>query len=115
MIKFKKYFIFTGIVILFNLLISLLYLLTNISYNVISSIILIFNLIAFIILGFMIAKNSKSKGIIIGLRVGSIIVVTLLILSLIFRCNFSVKNILYYLLVILSTIFGSVFSKNIKR
>ena len=115
MLKFKKFFIFTGIIIIFNLLISLLYLLTNISYNFISTFTLIFNLIFFIILGFIIAKKSKSKGIITGLKTSSIIVIILLLLTLILRYEFSVKNIIYYLLVMLSTIFGSIISKNIKN
>ena len=115
MLKFKKYFILTGILILFSLLINLLYLLTNIPYSVISSITLIFYLIFFIILGFIIAKNKKSKGIITGLKTSSIIIIILFILTLLFKYNFSVKNIIYYLLVMLSTIFGSIISKNIKN
>jgi len=113
--KFKKYFIFISIIILFYLFISLLYLFSNISYNVISSVILIFNLLFFLILGFMIAKNSKTKGIIIGLKTSSIIIIILLALTLLFKNSFSVKNIIYYLLVILSTLFGSITSKNIKK
>ena len=115
MLKFKKYFIFTGIIILFNLFISLLYLLTNISYNIISSIILIFNLISFMILGFIVSKKSKSKGLIIGLKTSSIIILILFILTLLFKCGFNVNNIIYYLLIMLSVIFGSILSKNVKK
>ena len=75
--KIKKYLIFTSVIIIFNLLISLLYLLTNISY--------------------------------------SIIILILFILTLLFRYDFNIKNIIYYLLIMLSVIFGSIVSKNIKR
>ena len=115
MLKFKKYLLFIGIFIIFNLIISLLYLLTNIPYSIISSILLIFYLISFAFLGFIITKNSHKKGIISGLIIGSITILILIILSLIFKCNFNFKNILYYLLILLSTIFGSIISKNIKN
>ena len=115
MIKFRKYFIFTGIILLFNILICLLYYFSNISYNIINTITLITNLVFFVTFGFMIAKNSKSKGIFIGLKTSSIIIIILFILTLIFKYDFNVKNIIYYLLVILSTTFGSIISKNLKK
>ena len=115
LLKFKKYFIFAGSIIIINILLSLIYLLTNIPYNIISSITIIFNLLFFGILGFMIAKRSKSKGIIVGLKVSSITIITLIILTLIFKLNFDAKNIIYYLLITLSIIFGAIISKNIKR
>ena len=113
MLKFKKYFIFTGIIIFFYILVSLLYLFTNISYNVISSLILIFNLIVFIVLGYIYAKRSSKKGITVGFKVSSIIIILLFSLSFIFKYQFNIKNIIYYLLIVLSTTFGSIISKNI--
>ena len=115
MMKLKKYFILSSIIIIFNLIISLIYMLSNISYNVISSISLIFYLISFMALGFIIAKKSKNKGLIIGLKTSSIVIVILFILSLLFRCVFNINNIIYYLLILLSILFGSIISKNIKR
>lgn len=115
MLKLKKYFILTGAVIIINIIISLFYFFTNVSYNTISSILMISYLISFAIIGFLTANKNNSKGIIIGLKTSSIIIILLFLLTLLLKLNFNVKNIIYYLLVMLSTIFGSVISKNIKN
>ena len=115
MLRFKKYFIFAGIFISYYLLISLIYLLTNISYNVISSILLISYIILFTLLSFIIAKKSNKKGIIIGLELSSIYIVILLLLSLLFKCNINFNSIVYYLIILLSSLFGSILSKNLKK
>ena len=115
MAKCKKYLYLASSLILFNLLISMLYLFTNISYNVISSILLVYYLICFMILGFMIAKTSNKKGLIIGLITGFTSILVLFILGLLFHEQLSLKIIIYYLLVLLSIILGSIVSKNTKK
>ena len=113
--KYKKYLIYSSIFIIFYLIISLIYLLSNVKYNFISLIILIFNLITFAFIAYNIAKNNKRKGIVIGLIISSIIIVSIIILSLIFKVNFSYKNIIYYLLIVLTCTSSSIMSKNIKQ
>ena len=113
--KIKKYLTLVGIYAIFNLIMSLLYLFTNISYNVVSTILLIVYLICFSVLGFMIAKNSSKKGIVIGILTGSITILILFSLSLLFNNPLSFKIILYYLLVILSILLGSILAKNTKK
>lgn len=74
-----------------------------------------FNLITFAFIAYNIAKNNKRKGIVIGLITSLIIIASIIILSLIFKTNFSYKNIIYYLLITLSCTFSSIMSKNIKK
>ena len=115
MIRFKKYFILTGSFFIFNLLISLLYLFTNISYNTVSTIIIIYDLLSFILLGYMLSKSSTKKGIIIGLRTSTITIIILFIFGLIFKCDLKTRTFLYYFIILLCTTFGSILSKNLKR
>ena len=113
--KYRKYIINCIIFMLFNLLISFIYLYSNISYNIISSIKIISFLIFITIISYMISKNLNKKGIVIGSYIGLITITILVFLSFIFRCNFSARNILYYLIIFLCILFGSILSKNIKK
>ena len=112
--KISKYLILFAIYLIAILLLSIIYLNTNISYNIISSILIIIYLIMFGSISFLIARKSHKKGIIIGLISGSISVIILFLLSLIFN-KFNIRILIYYMLIILSMIFGSIISKNIKK
>ena len=64
--------------------------------------------------GFIIGIKSNKKGFIEGLKLGSIFVLTLLILSVILH-QFKFKSILYYLILITTTSLGSMIGINIKK
>ena len=115
MYKYKKHIIISLIFLITYILLNYIYLISNISYNIISSLLTLLYLLIFTIISFKIAKNSKYKGIYIGLSIGLIFIIILFILSLLFKCNISYKTIIYYFLILLSTIFASILSKNIKR
>lgn len=57
--------------------------------------------------GFLTGKNSQSKGWLEGLKIGIIFSIILLIINFIFVKNFELKNILYYLIITICSIFGS--------
>ena len=111
--KYKSYIVFIFIVIISNLLLSLLNLfsISNSITNILSMIVLI---ITYFIYGLKKGKISNNKGYIQGLKVGSILSLILLILS-IFNLYFSIKTIIYYLILILSSIFGSTIGINKKK
>ena len=113
--KHKKYFILFGITLIFYLLISIIHFISNISASIITSILFIYNLFLFFIFSFLISKKSKSKGIFIGLKLSSIIIIIFLLLTLLFKLDFNIKNIIYYLLIILTSTFGSITSKNTRN
>ena len=113
--KIKKYIILSSIFIIFNLIMSFIYLFFNIPYSIISVMLLVFYLLCFGILGYMIAKNSNKKGIVIGIITGLITMLILFSLSILFKNSISIKVILYYIIIILTIIFGSILAKNTKK
>jgi len=113
--KLKKYIILSSILLIIISILSLIYLFSNISYNLISSILIIIYFIFFIILSFLITKNRKSKGIVSGLKIGLISILIMLVLSFIFKNQLSIKTILYYIIILFSNLVGAILSKNIKR
>lgn len=66
--------------------------------------------------GYLIGKNGNKKGYIEGARLGIIITFILILLSLILK-SFTVQSLLYYVIVIISTIFGSMIGvlKKVKK
>lgn len=72
-------------------------------------------LISMFVGGFIIGKNSKQKGWLEGLKLGLIVLLILVLMNyLILRQNFEVKNLVYYLILLSSTIFGSMIGINKK-
>lgn len=65
--------------------------------------------------GFIMGKNSKQKGWLEGIKLGFIIIVILFLTNLIIlKQDWSVKNLIYYLILIVSCIFGSMIGINKK-
>jgi putative membrane protein (TIGR04086 family) len=71
-------------------------------------------ILAFIFSGFLKGKKSAKNGYIQGLKIGSFLVLILIILGTI-TFNFSFKSILYYIILILSAIFGAMLGINKKK
>ncbi len=65
--------------------------------------------------GFIIGKNSKQKGWLEGLKLGMIIILILLILNyIILKQRWELRNLVYYLILLSSSIFGSMVGINKK-
>ena len=65
--------------------------------------------------GFIMGKNSKQKGWLEGLKLGLIVLLILVLMNyLILGQSFEVKNLVYYLILLSSTIFGSMIGINKK-
>ena len=72
-------------------------------------------LIALFIGGFSIGRKSKKKGWLEGLKLSGIILVILILFQYLgLHIHFSVKTILFYILIIVSCIFGSMLGINKK-
>lgn len=66
--------------------------------------------------GWYAAKNTKKRGIIEGLKIGSIFLVFFLLISLItLSSKFEWKNLIYYLILLISSIFGGIIAKQKKE
>jgi putative membrane protein (TIGR04086 family) len=111
----KKYLILGGILLIITFILSIIYLLTKISYSIITNLLIISSIIFIGLISYFYSKNKNNKGIIIGLRVGLIIILCLFMLSLIIKHLPSLNQLIYYLLLILASIFGAIIGKNIKN
>lgn len=75
--------------------------------NTANIIILIIMAITMIINGFILGKNSTKRGYIKGLILGLIISLIFFLLSLLFKNTYSLNTFIYYLVLITSSIIGS--------
>lgn len=74
---------------------------------------IVISVISFFTGGFIMGKNSKQKGWLEGIKIGSIIIVILLLLNyIILKQSFDLKNIVFYLILLSSSIFGSMIGIN---
>lgn len=64
-----------------------------------------------LILGFKIGKRTRKKGFIEGILYGIIILILTFLLSILFDNTMEIKNVLYYLIIIASSMLGSMFGK----
>ena len=89
----------------------------NIIEDKVTSIIkIIIPIIAMLVGGFYIGKNSLKKGFLEGLKLASIFSVFLIIFNyLAFNNSFRFKYILYYIILIISSVLGSMIGINRKK
>ena len=67
---------------------------------------------SFVFGGFYISKRSKKRGFIEGIKIGIIITIFyLLITLLIFNSSFEWRNIIYYLILIIASMTGGIIGK----
>lgn len=112
--KFKKVLIITGVMILIITLFSLFNYL-GLSYNITKYLLLLLVGGLFFIAGFIGGKKRQNKGYIAGFKVSVILIACFIIINLIlFNSPFSFKRIIYYFILLLSSIFGSIIGINKK-
>lgn len=102
-------------ILLSNIIISLLYLYTNIPSNINNILLYIVTIILFIYLSFKVSKNSNKKGYISGLITGIINVLIMFILSIIFKNYISINKLIYYISLILFSIVSGIIGINVKK
>ena len=67
------------------------------------------------IIGIITGRNSNSKGYLKGLLVSVISILLLIIISLIFKISLNINSLIYYIILVISTIFGSMIGINNKK
>lgn len=77
------------------------------------TIIIIGSVLMFII-GIITGKNANSKGYLKGLLISLICIFLFVILSLIFKYTLNINSLIYYIILVISTIFGSMLGINKK-
>ena len=115
----KKYLKYLGI-LLVSIIIPI-FILTIFNYfdifnnNIIDIFKLIITLISLFINSYFLGKNSKSKGYIEGLKFGTIFILLILLFNLILIREFTIKIIIYYILILITSMVGSTIGINKKK
>lgn len=115
----KKYgkllLIFTGFITILSLFLTIFNSFDIFYSKTSETIIFIMMIIFFAIIGFLYGKKVPSKGYLEGLKIGLILILFLIIINLLFFQNhFSLERIIYYLVLILSSMFASMIGINKK-
>lgn len=76
---------------------------------------LIIVIVSMFIGAFLLGKKSLKKGYIEGIKYSIVFIVLLVIINLLFVKEFNVKSIIYFLIIIISSTFGSMLGINKKR
>lgn len=118
MFKVLNYLKYMGIFILFiigTLLITSLINLTSLNTNLINKLAVILTALSFFIVSAMASKNFNEKGYILGIKLGLLFVLLMVLINLIFfKSSFSIDRIIYYIILVFSSILGGSFGKNFK-
>lgn len=111
----KSIIFFFSFLLISNVIITILYYfnITSSSFNNILKIIIF--ILSFISVGISIGKKANKKGWLEGLKIAGILVAFFLITSLILRYDFNIKQILYYIICILTIVLGSMIGINFKK
>lgn len=103
----KSYLLFFIILIIYLIAISLLYYYNLFNYKTICIINFIFIMLEFFILGFNISHKEGKKGYLNGFLISVFLVILFTVISLIIH-SISFSSLIYYLSLILSSIFGGI-------
>ena len=114
--KYLKTLMIEFIILLAStLFITILYYFNLISNNLNSILKIIIFIITFLVSGIYIGKKSNKKYYLEGLKISIINIILFLILSLLFKYEFNIKQVLYYLLLAITVVIGSITSGNLKK
>lgn len=114
--KYLKTFIFEFVLlIILTLIISIFYYFNIISNNINNILKIVIFISTFLLSGIYISRRSSKKYYLEGLKISAINIIIFLLLSLIFKYEFNIKLILYYLLLTLITTLGSIIGGNFKK
>ena len=118
--KYLKYLkgliLVLGVLFSSTLLISILYYLNILNDGFNNYLLLLSSFISMLVGGIYIGLRSKEKGYVEGIKIGLISIFILMILSIIlYKTNINSKNIIYYLILLSSSILGSMIGINKKK
>ena len=106
-------YLFSTILIL-NLIITIFSFFNIFSCNITIYLKFITGIVAFIIGGYKIGQKSLKKGYLEGIKLGLIGIIIMIILSIIFK-GFKYRSFIYYIVLIISSVIGSMIGINKKN
>ena len=119
MYKLLNYLKYLGLFIIFIFVITIftsLINLTGLNNTFISKIGIILTAISFFIVSANASKNSTEKGIKLGLKLGLLFILILILTNLIlFKSSITLDRLIYYIILLCSSILGGSFGKNLKK
>ena len=117
LIKYLKSLLYTIVsILIFTIIITTLNYFNLINGKLLNILQILSIIISVMIGGYYLGKTSSSKGYIQGLKIGSIILTILIPLNLfIFKTPFKISNIIFYLIILISSILGSILGINKKK
>ena len=114
----KKYLIsyaYTlGIIIVGTFIITLLNYFNLLSSNIANTLILIIVIASIFVGSFLLGKKSNKKGYLEGIKYSAIFILLLVIINLLFVKVFEIKSLIYFLIIVVSSTFGSMLGINKK-
>ncbi len=83
-----------------------------INYNTLNILKYITIIISIFISSYKLATTSKNKGYITGIKLGLIIIIIILLINFFIFKEFSIKTLIYYSIILTTSIVGSIIGKN---
>ena len=83
-----------------------------INYNIFNILKYITIIISILIGSYKLGNTSQDKGYISGIKLGLIIIISILLLNFFIFNSFSIKTIIYYSIILTTSIIGSIIGKN---
>ena len=115
LLNYWKYFGLFFIDIIVIAVITALINLTGIKSVTISKLSVILTAISFFVIAVLASHKTKERGIILGLKLGlSFIILLILINLIVFKSPFNIDRLIYYLILLASSLLGGSLGKNIK-
>lgn len=111
----KSFLYIVSILLISTLVITILNYFNIFGSKIVTFFKIVIALISMFVGGFIMGRNSKQKGWLEGLKLGLIVLLILVLMNyLILRQSFELRNLVYYLILLASTIFGSMIGINKK-
>ena len=110
----KSYFYMIGSILVLTFIVTLFNYFDIINNAVLNVLSFIIPLIGSVLGGFIIGKNALKNGWLEGLKIAIIFVFIIFIFNLIFIHNVNMKDVIFYILMVISSVLGSMLGINKK-
>ena len=115
LLNYLKYFSLFCIFIIVIAIITSLINLTGIKSITISKLSVILTALSFFIISLLASNKTKERGIVLGLKLGlSFIIILILVNLIVFKSPFNIDRLIYYIILLASSLLGGSIGKNIK-
>jgi len=117
LVKYAKTIgVFVGGILILSLIFSILGYFNLLGSGLKSIMAIIIMILFFLFIGYKYGQNTEQKGYLEGIKIGFLLIITLVLINLLFyQTGFSFERFIYYIVLILSSVFGSMLGINKKK